>query len=64
MGFLICIQRKGRARVLAFGNTLKVLTMASTVFKTAIEKVSNGENITMDKSEKFVLESMKESVKL
>lgn len=64
MGFLICIQRKDRVRILAFGNTLKVLTMASTVFKTVIEKVSKEKNITMDKSEKFVLESMKESVKL
>ena len=61
MGFIICIKKKHRAKVISTGSTVDTLVMLCTIAKTITEKVGKEKGLTHDQALRFILECISET---
>ena len=60
MGFLFCLQKKHKAKVLIIGDALSTLTISTAVVKTTAEKIAKEKGMILSDAVKFVCGSILE----
>lgn len=61
MGFLICVTRKGKAKLHFIGDAVSAMTVASVVGKATAEKISKEKGIDRKNAMNLVIEGILES---
>ncbi len=63
MAFILCVEKKNRARVINTGDNVKDIAMIVAICKTVSEKIAEEKGITTDKAMRFLLKSIYDTEK-
>ena len=63
MNFIICIEKKGKAKIVGKSNTLGTLTLITAVCNATAEKMHKEQGIDKDRAIKFVTNAILEGYK-
>lgn len=61
MGFIMCVKKKHRAKVISVGSPVGTLAMLCAIAKTITEKVENEKGFSHDQALRFILECIAET---
>ena len=61
MGFIMCVKKKHKAKVISVGSPVDTLAMLCTIAKTITEKVRKEKGFSHDQALRFILECITET---
>ena len=63
MNFIICIEKKGKAKIIGKSNTLNTLTLITALCNAIAEKIQKEKGIDKERAIKFVTNAILEGYK-
>lgn len=64
MGIIVAYSKNKKAKIIAVGNTLKLLTLLVSISKYLAEKILEEKGISMEEAENIVVDCIKDGMKV